>query len=75
MNDIVIHCPNTVELRAERRGGGDGRVYTIVYRVTGENGESVDAEARVIVPHDASSAHAGEDADGGFTVVPDCDDD
>ena len=74
VNDIVIHCPNTVELRAERMGGGDGRVYTIVYRVTADNGVSVDEEAVVVVPHDSSSAHAGVDPDGGFTVVPDCGD-
>jgi len=74
VNDIVVHCPNTVELRAERMGGGDGRVYTIVYRVTADNGVSVDREATVVVPHDASSDHAGEDAEGGFTVVPDCGD-
>jgi len=74
VNDILVHCPNTVDLRAERRGGGDGRVYTIVYRITADNGVSVDEEATVIVPHDASSRHAGEDAAGGFTVVPDCGD-
>lgn len=72
VGDITVLCPNTVRLRAERMGGGDGRVYTILYRVTGENGESVDVEGTVIVPHDASSDHAGLDPVGGFTVVPDC---
>jgi len=72
INDIVIDCPNLVKLRAERRGGGDGRVYTIVYRITDENGMSADVEGTVVVPHDQSHLDAGMDA-GGFTVTPDCD--
>jgi hypothetical protein len=43
-----------VRLRAERKGNGDGRIYTLVYRVTDADGNSTDAEARVFVPHDAS---------------------
>ncbi|MFO7610749.1 MAG: hypothetical protein R6X35_16435 [Candidatus Krumholzibacteriia bacterium] len=72
VGDITILCPDTVRLRAERMGGGDGRVYTILYRLTGDNGQTVDFEGTVIVPHDASSGHAGQDPAGGFTVVPDC---
>lgn len=72
LNDIIVHCPNLVKLRAERMGGGDGRVYTVVYRITAENGVSADAEAKVIVPHDASVPHAGEDEFGGYTVTTDC---
>lgn len=73
MNDIVIHCPNLVKLRAERMGGGDGRVYTVVYRITNENGIWTDVEATAIVPHDASGMDAGLDGFGGYTVVADCD--
>lgn len=72
IDDIQIDCPNTVKLRAERMGGGDGRVYTITYRVTAESGVFIDVVGRVVVPHDASSPGAGEDPSGGFTVVPDC---
>ena len=68
--DIMVMCPNSVDLRAERAGGGDGRVYTIVYRITGDNGVSAEAEAKVFVPHDASNDHAAE-GDGGYTV-PGC---
>ena len=71
-NDIVIHCPNLVKLRAERMGGGDGRVYTVVYRITNEKGIWTDVEATAIVPHDASDMNAVMDGFGGYTVVADC---
>jgi hypothetical protein len=43
-----------VMLRAERAGGGNGRVYTLTYRVTDGNGNETEAEGKVYVPHDAS---------------------
>jgi hypothetical protein len=73
VDDIVVMCPNTVKLRAERMGGGDGRVYTITYRIVGDNGATSDAEARVFVPHDQSDDTAGDDQ-GGYKVLPECDD-
>ena len=33
---------------------------------------SADAEAKVIVPHDASDPHAIEDEHGGYKVIPEC---
>lgn len=39
-------------LRAERAGGGDGRIYTLTYRVTDGAGNQTEAETRVYVPHD-----------------------
>ena len=41
-----------LRLRAARDGKGDGRVYTIVYRVTDRAGNSADAVTEVRVPHD-----------------------
>ena len=41
----------TIYLRAERSGGGDGRVYTITYRATDENGNVGFGSAEVLVPH------------------------
>lgn len=70
--DIRVLCPNVVHLRVERAGGGDGRVYTIVYRIVAENGVAAEAEARVIIPHDSSGDTAVENEDGGYTVIPEC---
>jgi hypothetical protein len=42
------------QLRSERQGGGDGRVYTIVYRATDFSGNSADDTVYVRVPHDQS---------------------
>ena len=40
------------QLRAERAGKGDGRIYTITYTVTDASGNSASASATVVVPHD-----------------------
>jgi uncharacterized repeat protein (TIGR01451 family) len=51
-DDIVIaaNC-KSVQLRAEREGGGDGRVYTITFKVTDSAGNVGRATAKVVVPH------------------------
>jgi hypothetical protein len=46
-------------LRAERQGGGSGRVYTATYRATDAEGNHSDAVTRVTVPHDASKGAQG----------------
>jgi endo-1,4-beta-xylanase len=40
----------TFQLRAERSGTGDGRVYTVTYRVTDAAGNATEASAEVRVP-------------------------
>ncbi len=50
-NDIVILDDFTFELRAERFGGGDGRIYTITYLATDSMGNSTTVTATVTVPH------------------------
>ncbi len=72
LEDMRVQCPNVVHLRAERAGGGNGRVYTIVYRIVAENGVGAEAEATVIVPHDSSDDTAVEDEYGGYKVIPEC---
>jgi hypothetical protein len=42
-------------LRAERDGGGPGRVYTITYKATDSGGRTATAAATLLVPHDESS--------------------
>ena len=42
----------TLQLRAERSGSGDGRVYSIHITATDESGMSSNAIVEIIVPHD-----------------------
>ncbi|HET9316686.1 MAG TPA: Ig-like domain-containing protein, partial [Vicinamibacteria bacterium] len=56
-----VHTPDThltagaLELRSERLGGGDGRVYLLIARVNGASG-ATHACATVTVPHSQSQA-------------------
>jgi len=58
-NDIVIagDC-KSVQLRAERAGSGDGRVYTITFSVTDASGNVATATATVFVPQSQNSGPA-----------------
>ena len=49
-NDIVIIGDNAFQLRAERSGIGEGRIYTITYEATDACGNSTVATATVTVP-------------------------
>lgn len=58
-NDIVIAADcKSVQLRAERDGNGDGRVYTITFKVTDSSGNVGTATARVFVPKSQGSGPA-----------------
>jgi len=64
-----------VMLRAERSGNGNGRVYTLVYRVTDGSGNDTEAEAKVYVPHDYSDLKdriGGDDRPGPSDMGPIC---
>ena len=50
--DWEIKGDLTVELRAERAGGGTGRVYTIHIECTDASGNTATATVEVTVPHD-----------------------
>jgi hypothetical protein len=66
-NDIIIDCPNTVRLRAERVGAGNGRVYTIRYEVADAAGNMASHLCHVKVP----IVEGGSAIDGpglGYTV-------
>ncbi len=48
--DIIVGDGSTIQLRAERSGGGAGRTYTITFRATDEAGNYTDGTAVVTVP-------------------------
>ncbi|AKJ04985.1 HYR domain protein [Archangium gephyra] len=50
----IIVGKSFVQIRSEREGTGDGRVYTIHYAITNDAGLSTQASCRVVVPHDQS---------------------
>jgi hypothetical protein len=72
--DAVIVDADTVELRSERDGNGDGRVYHIFFTVTDPSGETCAGEVRVAtVPHDQASEANIDDIDQGAlfdSIVP-----
>jgi hypothetical protein len=51
VNDIVVVNDFEFKLRAERSGGGAGRIYTITYLATDSCGNSATASTTVSVPH------------------------
>jgi uncharacterized repeat protein (TIGR01451 family) len=71
LNDIVIaaNC-KSVQLRAERDGGGNGRVYTITFRVRDASGNTTRATRKVVVPHNNGSTAV--DSGVAYTVTSGC---
>lgn len=71
-NDIVIAADcKSVQLRAERMGGGDGRVYTITFETTDASDNAGPATARVTVPHSQNGAPALDNGPA-YTVSSSC---
>jgi hypothetical protein len=73
-NDIIIaaNC-KSVQLRAERQGGGNGRVYRINLRVTDSGGNVATATAKVYVPKNQNGSNAIDDGPAhGYTVTSNC---
>ncbi len=70
-NDIVIaaNC-KSVQLRAEREGNGDGRVYTIFFSVQDSSGNTGTGTARVVVRH--NPGETAVDSGPHYTVVSNC---
>lgn len=68
--DWKITSGLTLELRAERAGPGDGRVYTITVEARDGAGNTSSATAEVTVPHDQSGGSGdGEDDTTGALKV------
>ncbi|MCK6548859.1 hypothetical protein L6R52_23645 [Myxococcota bacterium] len=51
-DDVVGFACERVELRAERKGNGDARVYTLGWRAEDDEGHVLEGECQVVVPHD-----------------------
>ena len=73
LNDIVI-APGckSAQLRAERDGGGDGRVYTITFKVKDAAGNSATATAKVTVPKSSGGNNQAVDSGVHYTVNSSC---
>jgi hypothetical protein len=62
LNDIVIAADcKSVQLRSERDGGGNGRVYTITFKVRDASGNTATAVAKVTVPKSQNGSPAIDD--------------
>lgn len=71
-HDIVIAADcKTVQLRSERMGGSNGRVYTITFKVTDASGNTSTATARVVVDHSQNGSGAVDDGPH-YTVLSGC---
>ncbi|MDQ6610684.1 MAG: T9SS type A sorting domain-containing protein, partial [Bacteroidota bacterium] len=59
--DWIVIDDHHVKLRAERSGGGDGRIYTITATCTDAHGNSGSNSTTVTVSHDKSSSVTSRD--------------
>ncbi|HKQ38791.1 MAG TPA: hypothetical protein VJ063_11990, partial [Verrucomicrobiae bacterium] len=73
LNDIVIaaNC-KSVQLRRERDGGKNGRVYTITFKVTDSFGNTATATVKVSVPINNGGSAVDNGAAAGYTVNSSC---
>lgn len=70
LNDIVIGSDcKSVQLRAERSGSGNGRVYSITLRVRDASGNTGTAVFKVTVPKNQGSGGAAVDSGPHYTVA------
>jgi uncharacterized repeat protein (TIGR01451 family) len=71
LNDIVIanNC-KSVQLRSERDGGGNGRVYSVTIKVTDASGNVGTAVFKVKVPQNANGA--ATEGPPQYTVTSNC---
>lgn len=72
-NDIIIAADcKSVQLRADRNGNDDGRVYTITFRVRDAVGHVQTLTRQVIVPHDQENGNSAIDSGIAYTVNSSC---
>jgi hypothetical protein len=69
LGDIAITGPSTFELRAERAGGNNGRVYGVNFKVKDSAGNVTHSTCYFGVPHDMSGRQPVNDGpEAGYTV-------
>jgi hypothetical protein len=68
----IIVGTSFVQVRAEREGTGNGRVYTIHYAVTNDAGASTESSCRVYVPHDQGGGSTAVDSGVKYCVGEGC---
>lgn len=72
INDIAIAADcKSVQLRAERKGNGNGRVYVVTLKVTDTGGNVSTVTATVSVPNSQSGTVAIDDGPS-FTILSNC---
>lgn len=67
--DIVITGKSTFQVRAERRGDGDGRVYGVTFELKDQTGNARTGVCRIRVPTTDGGAAADSGAGAGYTVT------
>jgi hypothetical protein len=67
---VITHNSSTVQIRAERGGTGDGRVYVISYSATDPSGASCSGSLSVSVQHDQKPGHVAVDSGQSFNSAP-----
>ena len=72
-DDIIVFGNDcqSVRLRSERMGGGNGRVYTITFKVADAAGNVASATKKITVPHSQNGSPAVDDGPA-FTVLSEC---
>ena len=71
LNDIVIAADcKSVQLRSEREGSGNGRVYTIFFSVRDAAGNVGTGTTKVVVPH--NPGETAVDSGPHYTVTSNC---
>jgi hypothetical protein len=70
VGDIALTGTSSFQLRAERQGKGNGRVYGVNFQVKDASGNTSQGTCLFTVPHDQSGAAAVNDGPGsGYSVL------
>jgi hypothetical protein len=74
--DVIVDDCDSVQLRAERRGNGSGRIYRLGVTAVDDSGHVTMDTCEVVVPHDQGKPFDALGAEPAYTLaVPDCDGD